>query len=76
MQERVELNIAPSSLLILWSGAQTDSTELNTDMHPSILSLVPLTEVIDPERSEVAYRDGRVWVRLPYAHKEQPPSEA
>ena len=65
-QERIFLSIAPTSLLVLWTGADTNSNEQNTDSQRSTLSLAPLPEPADPARAEVAYRDGRVWVQLPY----------
>jgi Protein of unknown function (DUF2934) len=74
-QEHIVLHIAPSSLLILWSGAETNSSEQNTDLHRSTFSLASLPEVIDPARAEVAYRDNRVWVHLPYGHNGHLPSE-
>ena len=63
-QERILLSIAPTSLLILWIGAWTNSSE--QDAKPSTLRLASLPEPTDPARAEVTYRDGRVWVHLPY----------
>jgi hypothetical protein len=63
-QEGIFLSIAPTSLLILWTGAGGNSTE--QDAKPSTLRLASLSEPADPARAEVAYRDGRVWVHLPY----------
>lgn len=65
-QERILLSIAPSSLLVLWTGAGTNSSEQNTNFQGSTLSLASLPEPADPARAEVTYRDGRVWVYLPY----------
>ena len=67
-QERILLSIAPTSLLILWTGAGTNSSE--QDAKPSTLRLASLPEPTDPARAEVAYRDGRVWVHLPYVGSE------
>ena len=60
-QDRIFLSIAPSSLLVLWDGAEVDSSGDN-----STLSLVSLPEVTDPARAEVTYCDGRLRLRLPY----------
>lgn len=65
-QERIFLSIAPSSLLVLWTAAGTNSSEQNTIFQQSILSLAPLPATADPAKAEVTYRDGRVWVHLPY----------
>lgn len=65
-QERIFLSIAPSSLLVLWTGARTNSSKQNTNFQSSTLSLASLPEPVDPARAEVTYRDGRVWVHLPY----------
>ena len=66
-QEQIVLSIAPSSLLVLWTGAGTNSNEQNPNFQSSTLSLASLPEPADPARAEVTYRDGRVWVHLPYA---------
>jgi Protein of unknown function (DUF2934) len=66
-QEQAFWSIAPSSLLVLWTGAGTNSSERNTNFQSSSLSLASLPEPADPVRAEVTYRDGRVWVHLPYA---------
>lgn len=60
-QDRIFLSIAPSSLLVLWDGAEVDSSVDN-----STLSLVSLPEVTDPARAEVTYCDGRLRLHLPY----------
>jgi Protein of unknown function (DUF2934) len=65
-QERIFLSIAPSSILVLWTAAGTNSSEHAT-FHCSTLSLASLPEPADPAMAEVTYRDGRVWVHLPYA---------
>ena len=65
-QERIFLSIAPSSLLVLWTGGGTNSNEQNLNFQSSTLSLASLPEPADPARAEVTYRDGRVWVHLPY----------
>ena len=65
-QEHIFLSIAPSSLLVLWTGAGTNSSEQDTNFQRSTLSLAFLPEPADPARAEVTYRDGRVWVHLPY----------
>jgi hypothetical protein len=65
-QERIFLSIAPSSLLVLWTGAGTNSSEGNTAFQGSTLSLASLPEPTDPAKVEVICRDGRVWVHLPY----------
>jgi hypothetical protein len=71
-QERILLSIAPTSLLILWTGAGTNSSE--QDANPSTLRLASLPEPTDPARAEVAYRDGRVWVHLPYVGNASEPN--
>ena len=65
-RERIFLSIAPSSLLVLWTGAGTNSSQQNTNFPCSTLSLASLPKPADPTRAEVTYRDGRVWVHLPY----------
>ena len=65
-QERIVLSIAPTSVLILWTRAGTNSSEQNSDFQGSTLSLASLPDPTDPARVEVAWRDGRVWVHLPY----------
>jgi hypothetical protein len=65
-QEHILLSIAPSSLLVLWTGAGTNSSEQDTNVQHSTLSLASLPEPADPARAEVTYCDGRVWVHLPY----------
>jgi hypothetical protein len=65
-QEHILLSIAPSGLLVLWTGAGTNSSEQDTNFQHSTLSLASLPEPADPARAEVTYRDGRVWVHLPY----------
>ena len=65
-QERIFLSIAPSSLLVLWTEAGTNSSEQNPNFQRSTLILASLPEPADPARAEVTYRDGRVWVHLPY----------
>lgn len=65
-QERIFLSIAPSSLLVLWSGEKTNSSEQDANFQCSTLSLASLPEPADPAQAEVSYRDGRVWVHLPY----------
>lgn len=65
-QERIFLSIAPSSLLVLWTGERTNSREQDANSPCSMLSLASLPEPTDPARAEVTYRDGRVWVHLPY----------
>lgn len=65
-QDRIFLSIAPSSLLVLWTGARTNSSEQDANFQCSTLSLASLPEPADPARAEVTYRDGRVWVHLPY----------
>jgi endogenous inhibitor of DNA gyrase (YacG/DUF329 family) len=64
-QEHILLSIAPSSLLVLWTGAGTNSSEQDANFQHSTLSLASLAEPADPARAEVTYRDGRVWVHLP-----------
>ena len=63
-QERILLSIAPTSLLILWTRTGTNSSE--QDSEPSTFHLASFPEPTDPSRTEAAYRDGRVWVHLPY----------
>lgn len=77
-QERIFLSIAPSSLLVLWTGAGTNLSEQNTNFQRSTLSLASLPEPADPAKAEVTYRDGRVWVHLPYvgnASEPNPPAD-
>jgi hypothetical protein len=62
-QEQIVLSIAPTSILILWTGAGTTSEQ---DAKPSTLRLASLPEPTDPARAEVAYRGGRIWVHLPH----------
>jgi hypothetical protein len=70
--ERIEqacivLNIAPSSLLILWT--RTDPGEGDQGavaVYNYSLDLVPLPEVVDPEKADVVFREGRVWLQLPF----------
>lgn len=65
-QERIFLSMAPSSLLVLWTGGGPNSSEQNTSFQRSTLSLASFSDRTDPSRAEVTYRDGRVWVHLPY----------
>ena len=65
-QEHILLSIAPSSLLVLWTGAGTNSSAQYPNFRRLTLSLASLPEPADPARAEAAYRDGRVWVHLPY----------
>jgi Protein of unknown function (DUF2934) len=65
-QDRVFLSISPSSLLVLWTGAEMTSSEQDASFQCSTLSLASLPKPADPERAEVAYSDGRLWVHLPY----------
>ena len=65
-QRCIVLSIAPSNLLILWTHGETDTSEQDAiTLHPA-LNLASLPETTEPEDSEVSYRDGRVWLRLPY----------
>ena len=66
-QERIFLSIAPASLLVLWTGAETNSSEQDTNFQRSTLRLTCLPEPTDPAGAEVTYRNGRVRVHLPYA---------
>jgi hypothetical protein len=74
-QEHILLSIAPSSLLVLWTGAGTNLSEQNTSFPRSTLSLASLSEPADPARAEVTYRDGRVWVHLPYVGNASEPNK-
>jgi hypothetical protein len=65
-QGHVFLSIAPSSLLILWTGAEADSSGEDAGIHRSTLSIVPLPELADPERAVVSYHEGRVHLHMPY----------
>jgi hypothetical protein len=74
-QERMVLSISPSSLLVLWTGAGTDSSEQETAMPPSTVSLASLPEPTDPATAEVSYREGRVRLFLPVVGDGLPPTE-
>ena len=69
--ERVEqacivVSMAPSSLLILWSGGETNTDAQGLIVQHSTLNLVALPQAVDPEKADVTFRDGRVWLHLPY----------
>jgi Protein of unknown function (DUF2934) len=66
-QPCIVLSIAPSSLLILWTGDDTDPMAQNGAVHHSTIALVSLPETKNPETTEVTYHDGRVRLRLPNA---------
>jgi hypothetical protein len=72
---RLVLSIAPSNLLILWTDAEADSGEQEVDTPASTLSLAALPEPTDPEKAEVSYREGRVWLFLPVVGNGVPPAE-
>ena len=79
--ERVEqacivLSMAPSSLLIVWSREETDTGERGPIMQHSALSLVALPKAVVPEKADVTFRDGRVWLHLPYVDNSDSPSES
>jgi hypothetical protein len=65
-QGLIFLSIAPTSLLILWTKAERHSSEQNTDFRGATLSLASLPEPADAAQAAVTYREGRVWVHLPY----------
>jgi Protein of unknown function (DUF2934) len=71
-KERIFLSIAPSSLLILWTGGDTNSSG---EIQCSTLNLTSLPEAADATRAEVTYRDERVWLRLPHVGGAHSPSE-
>ena len=69
--ERIEqacivLNMAPSSLLIVWTRSDPDGGEQGPVIQHSSLNLVTLPEAVDPEKADVAFREGRVWLHLPF----------
>ena len=79
--ERIEqacivLNIAPSSLLILWATSDGDSGEQGPVTQHWGLSLLSLPEAVDPEKTAVTSREGRVWVHLPFVCQEHSSSES
>jgi hypothetical protein len=65
-QACIVLSMAPSNLLILWVRGETDSNDQEPGMKHSTIDLVFLPEAADPEKAEVTFRDGRVWLHLPY----------
>jgi hypothetical protein len=71
-QACIALSIAPSSLLILWTGDQLNSTEPNSR---STLSLASLPGSVEPENAEITYGRGRVSLHLPYVGTALPASE-
>jgi Protein of unknown function (DUF2934) len=80
LAERVEeaciiLSIAPSSLLILWTRSEPDGGERGPVMQHSGLNLVSLPEAVDPEKADVTFHDGRVWLHLPYVGQGHSSSE-
>jgi len=72
-QPCIVLSIAPSSLLILWTGDDTDPMAQNIDVHRSTIALVSLPETGNPETTEVTYRDSRVRLRPPNAEEAHSP---
>ena len=64
-QPRILLSIAPSSLLVLWTREDTNNGGEEPDVRRSTLRLTPLPQPADPERAEVTFRDGRMWLHLP-----------
>jgi hypothetical protein len=69
--ERIEqacivLNMAPSSLLILWTRSHPGDGEQGPVIQHSSLNLVSLPETVDPEKADVTFREGRVWLHLPF----------
>lgn len=74
-QPLIFLNIAPSSLLILWIRDKTDSSEQDANTRHLALSLASLPRPVDPEKAEVTYGDGRVWLHLSYVDNGLSPSE-
>jgi hypothetical protein len=62
----VFLSIAPSSLLILWTGAEANSSGEDVDIHRSTLCIVPLPNLADPARAVASYHEGRVHLHMPY----------
>ena len=68
-EARIFLSVAPSNLLVLWARAETDKGEQGLHIQHSTLDFMSLPEAADPENAEVALRDGRVWLHLPYIGK-------
>jgi hypothetical protein len=62
----VFLSIAPSSILIFWSGAEVESGRQDVNPSRSTLSLISLPTLADLARAEVTYRDDCVRLHLPY----------
>ena len=60
------LSIAPSSVLIFWSGAEIESGRQDVSPSRSTLSLLSLPALADPAGAEVTYRDDCVRLHLPY----------
>jgi DUF2934 family protein len=78
--ERIEqacivLNMAPSSLLILWTRNEPGDGEQRPVIQHSSLNLVSLPEAVDPEKADVAFREGRVWLHLPFVSQRDSLSE-
>jgi Protein of unknown function (DUF2934) len=69
--ERIEqafivLNMAPSSLLILWTRSELDGGEQVPVVQHLSLNLVSLPKAVDPENADVVFREGRVWLHMPF----------
>ncbi len=62
----IVLSMAPSSLLILWIRSDHGEGEQDPVIEHSSLNLMSLPEAVDPERADVAFREGRVWLHLPF----------
>jgi len=78
--ERIEqacivLNMAPSSLLILWTRSDPGDGEQGPVIQHSSLNLVSLPETVDPEKADVAFREGRVWLHLPFVDQRDAAAE-
>jgi hypothetical protein len=65
-QGLIFLSVAPSSLLILWTGGEANSSDEDANICSSILTLVFFPELADPARAVVTYRDDRVHLHLAY----------
>jgi len=65
-QQRILLGVSQTSLLILWTRDDAESSEEGTG--GSTLRLASLPEAANPQEAEVTFRDGRVWLHLPRVH--------
>jgi hypothetical protein len=72
----IVLNMAPSSVLILWTRSHPSDGEQGPVIQHSSLNLVSLLETVDPEKADVALREGRVWLHLPLVDQGEAAAEA